>query len=494
MNMKWVIAASLTASTITYIAPANEVEAASFQDINAYSDMGDAIETLAARGVMSGYKDGTFRPEQPASRLEVVKTLVAALQLNVSDITEQDHKTYIFKDLSPRNANYQYVVALAKAGIINGYDDGTFKPNKKVTRGEFSVMLQRAYDLVEHTKPLHFSDVPANHPFYPAISMMYANEITKGMTSTKYGINNEVTRGQLALFLYRTEQALLKQPLYQDHLVTFQANELGYESIEQIVTEGDVYKTTMLADSSLMVKAIHPGTARLNFTAYRTIEQPDGSTYIETEDFFYNVTVTANENSSFMDDKTTTPAEPALTIDFERGNMEDNIAFATNTYEYGDGGLNLTFTPSLILLKDDNNIRLSNDEYVLEQSADEMSLTVYKAGVFQLHFSDEFGHQAVKVIQVHDQAFVRDYELEDVKTQLVLDASNLGFEPKSYTFKGLNGVRPVHVELVNGTLTAKAIAIGDGNLIVHGEHGQSRKLYIYGQEKAGLLYLLCNFE
>lgn len=487
MNWKWVIAAGLAVSTVAYVAPVNEAEAnvvKSFKDINPYSDMGNAIEKMAARGVMSGYKDGTFRPNVTATRIQVAKTLVAALQLNIYDITEEDQEMHVFKDVPQRSTNYKYIVALAKAGIINGYADGTFKPHKKVTRGEFVAMLQRAYDLNGSDQRVYFSDVQVDHDFYNAISVMYANDITKGVTSTKFGINEPVTRGQIALFLYRTEKALLNQPLYFNHEVTFKASELGYDGIYNVTTEGDVYKTMVLEDSSVRVKAINPGTARLSFTAYRTITEEDGWSHYEAEDFFYYVTVTKKRGLIYVE-------ESPFTIHFERGNFEENVDFVTNTYHYGYDGLNLTFTPSDVVLKDDNSMPISYDDYFVELGDDEMKLTVYKAGSFQLHFSDEYGNQEVKVLQVYDQNFSRTSDIDDAKSELIFDVSNLGFEPTSFGFSSYDswGEKPAHFELENGVLTGKAIGVGGGYLTVYGEYGQRQKIYIYGQESVGLLYL-----
>lgn len=50
-----------------------------------------------------------------------------------------------FKDLSEKNWSYKYVMSLAEKGIINGYTDGTYKPQKHVTRGEFFKLIMTSF-------------------------------------------------------------------------------------------------------------------------------------------------------------------------------------------------------------------------------------------------------------------------------------------------------------------------------------------------------------
>ena len=129
---------------------------------------------------------------------------------------------------------------------------------------------------------------------------------------------------------------------------------------------------------------------------------------------------------------------------------------------------------------------MSHDEYFVELGEDDMSLTVYKAGDFQLYFSDENGNHELYYVQSYDVDFKRSFDIMPAKTELQFDETNLGFKPVSYRFAPVDrwSENPVYVDLENGVLTAKVIGVGEGYLYVTGEYGQRQKIYIFGHKNA----------
>ncbi|WP_214628022.1 Ig-like domain-containing protein [Paenibacillus agaridevorans] len=109
----------------------------SLSDIQSHWAAG-AIATLAGHGVINGYADGTFRPDQTISRQEMVTML---LKLVNEEALPNKH-VRAFADVgnvSPFAVNS--VQAAGKAGIIQGYEDGTFRPQNHMRRAEAVVML-----------------------------------------------------------------------------------------------------------------------------------------------------------------------------------------------------------------------------------------------------------------------------------------------------------------------------------------------------------------
>jgi hypothetical protein len=110
---------------------------AGFSDVPADHVHADAIAALVARGVATGYPDGTFRPERPVTRGQMATFLVRGLGL-------PDAGTSHFPDVAPEDVHGRSIAALVQAGIASGFPDGTFRPQLAVTRGQLATFLMRA--------------------------------------------------------------------------------------------------------------------------------------------------------------------------------------------------------------------------------------------------------------------------------------------------------------------------------------------------------------
>lgn len=200
-NTKKVIAATLAISTIPLVV--NPAQAA-----NTYKDVGqshifyDAIENLAKRGVINGYGNGRFGPEDSVTRGQAAKIIARALGLNISNVVNPN-----YKDVKKTDPFYGAIAALSAKGILTGYQDKSFGANKYITRNEMAVVLTRAFELGESNgATLPFYDTQAY--FEPFISAIYHNGITTGATPTTYEGNRTVKRGELAAFVVRAEELL----------------------------------------------------------------------------------------------------------------------------------------------------------------------------------------------------------------------------------------------------------------------------------------------
>lgn len=117
------------------------------------------IETWAEKGVLNGYLDGTFRPDQYITRAEVAKVLALAYEMPL------DVPTHDFKDVAPGYWYYDYVQACADRGIIVGDPDGNFRPNDPISRSEAVKMVCLAAGLHEKDSGLEdkvdYANIPA---------------------------------------------------------------------------------------------------------------------------------------------------------------------------------------------------------------------------------------------------------------------------------------------------------------------------------------------
>ncbi|TXK83539.1 S-layer homology domain-containing protein [Paenibacillus sp. N3.4] len=112
----------------------------------------DAIEKLANAGVLGGYDDGTFKPDQTISREEIVIILSRIVNL---DRVNKDASKGKFTDIS-RASSYaaNSIKDAAEAGIINGKKDGVFDPQGNATRAEALTVLLNALNLNPQVKIL----------------------------------------------------------------------------------------------------------------------------------------------------------------------------------------------------------------------------------------------------------------------------------------------------------------------------------------------------
>ncbi|MBQ5886025.1 MAG: S-layer homology domain-containing protein, partial [Clostridia bacterium] len=106
-----------------------------FTDVSADAWYNNAISTLANAGVLSGYEDNTFRPDQPITRAELVK-------IAMSFYGTVQSEGNAFNDIGEHWAA-AFINGAAEMGFVNGYGDETFQPDRYVTRAEAIKIINR---------------------------------------------------------------------------------------------------------------------------------------------------------------------------------------------------------------------------------------------------------------------------------------------------------------------------------------------------------------
>lgn len=106
----------------------------SFSDVSNDAWYATAVKTMASLGMMSGYPDGTFRPDEPITRAEFATVALAFAY-------EPDNARCSYLDVSTSAWYYTYVAQATTYGWIGGYPDGTFRPNNSITRVEVCVIV-----------------------------------------------------------------------------------------------------------------------------------------------------------------------------------------------------------------------------------------------------------------------------------------------------------------------------------------------------------------
>lgn len=207
MELKFKNTAMLAALSVAAMTPAmvitEQAEASTvFSDIKSSDYFAEAVESLASRQIVSGYQ-GKFSPYRNVTRGEAVKMLYGII--NPNGFPEVNAPRFV--DVNTSHMFYKEIAYLSELKIING-TGGTqpkFNPNANVTREEMAVMISQAFDLEDpELDESGFEDI--REPYAQAIRQLYAYGITEGLTYTKFGSKDYVTRGQIAVFLHRAEQ------------------------------------------------------------------------------------------------------------------------------------------------------------------------------------------------------------------------------------------------------------------------------------------------
>ncbi|WNS79531.1 S-layer homology domain-containing protein [Domibacillus sp. DTU_2020_1001157_1_SI_ALB_TIR_016] len=131
-----------------------------------------------------------------------IKRVDAAIWLaKILDLDITNSMNTPYSDL-PKRA-WGAVNALKEANIVNGKSSSYFGGNDSMTRGEMALLLQRAYKLNGDDAELSFTDVSPRYE--EAVKALVKNNVTQGKSSTQFGTSIPITRGEMALFLHRAE-------------------------------------------------------------------------------------------------------------------------------------------------------------------------------------------------------------------------------------------------------------------------------------------------
>ncbi len=108
------------------------------------------VEYAHANGIVAGYDDGTYRPTVEVDRGQMAVFIARAIATPSDGADLESYtppSTPTFPDVPADFWAYKYVEYIVGRGVVNGYDDGTYRPDVVVTRDQMAVYIQRAFDL-----------------------------------------------------------------------------------------------------------------------------------------------------------------------------------------------------------------------------------------------------------------------------------------------------------------------------------------------------------
>lgn len=184
------------------IAHAQLIEGA-FPDVSTDSKYYTAIEYFHNKDIVEGYTDGTFRPDQLANRAEALKIILLSsdVQVDLNDLGEN-----VFPDVINEDWFYSYIKKAVELDIVEGYDDGYFRPvqTQNIAETLKTILL---------TNGVSITDPPENESIFPDVTgdlwfapyAVYSKEknIIEPQSDGNLNAGRGITRGELVELMYR---------------------------------------------------------------------------------------------------------------------------------------------------------------------------------------------------------------------------------------------------------------------------------------------------
>lgn len=164
-----------------------------------FTDVGDryqeAVDYIVAEKYAQGINGTQYGTANPIKRIDAA--VMVARVMGFSETTASPSSG--FTDV-PGNRAWA-VDALRQAGVINGKTATSFGSQQSMTRAEMAKIVASAYELSSKTGTIPFTDV--NPRFQPYVAALVESGVALGKTATQFGAENNVTRGEFALFVFR---------------------------------------------------------------------------------------------------------------------------------------------------------------------------------------------------------------------------------------------------------------------------------------------------
>lgn len=188
---------------------------AAFSDVKKDYWAAPVIEKLVDKGYMSGYTDGTFRPNAITTRAEAAGVIARSMGTSLASTY-----TFQFTDVAVGHPYFAEIRKLAELGIIQ--DTAYFNPEEPLKRAHIAKMIALAYDIeVDQKNKASFKDVRNGYWAKDMIESLADVDIIKGKTSTTFEPNSFVTRAHVAALAARGmafQERVRKREVAYDYL------------------------------------------------------------------------------------------------------------------------------------------------------------------------------------------------------------------------------------------------------------------------------------
>lgn len=166
----------------------------------------EPVVSLVSSGVISGFPDGTFRPDTPLTRMHAILLLKRALNLEVPSNYQEIADS--LKDVGRNHIYAKEIAAVYQRGIFKG-NNNRMGLNDDLTREQMASVIVRAYKLTDNPEINSLGNVLDKDQISPVhqqnVEILYDLNITTGKGNGKYMPKESINRGQFVTFLYRAQ-------------------------------------------------------------------------------------------------------------------------------------------------------------------------------------------------------------------------------------------------------------------------------------------------
>ncbi len=227
MKMQRLIASAGILSLAILLLPSS---VGGFSDVSESTDYNEAIKTLQDRGVIEGYADNTFKPENTLNRAEFLKIILEG---------RSDGETFTGSKCFPDVEDEwfaKYVCTAKTEGIINGYPDGTFRPNQRINFVEASKIISLAFGQDANETGGDWFE-----------KYVRALESSRAIPTSIDNLEREIQRGEMVEMMWRLTDEKTDQPS-KGYL------NIKYPDVEIDFSVGTVQRAKSCADLSAFAK------------------------------------------------------------------------------------------------------------------------------------------------------------------------------------------------------------------------------------------------
>jgi uncharacterized protein YkwD len=187
--------------TLIFCSVSTLTHATTFTDIDTNHPNAKAIDYLTREGIINGYSDNSFRPNKQVNRAEALKILLLASKVNL-----QNPQKNVFSDVSKNEWFASFVFSAKKLGIVDGYLDGKFRPEQTVNLVEALKMLLQSNSVPlenYYTNSQLFADTEKNTWYNVFLNYAQTFQIIEADANNRIFPNKPLTRAQLAEIVFR---------------------------------------------------------------------------------------------------------------------------------------------------------------------------------------------------------------------------------------------------------------------------------------------------
>lgn len=181
------------------------------------------LPAVEHKAYIVGYEDGTFRPDSDMTRAEAAAIFARMVSEEKDEKISGNHS---FTDVSENAWYADYIGYLAKYDIIKGYEDGTFRPDAPVTRAEFTAMTVRYYDLFHDVKypanTTKYPDVGGSYWAVKDISFATSEKWLNGYADGSFKPDTNITRAEVVTVVNRATGRTADKEYINDNLSTLE--------------------------------------------------------------------------------------------------------------------------------------------------------------------------------------------------------------------------------------------------------------------------------